>query len=135
MLLAGATCRSIAQAEVGLMLGDRLIRVDPVCPGIMMMRRAETPSWRAEQIARGMIFLRYREVHQRMKMMEKAARALCKFDGHAENIKFKRAPMWQSYVPLVRAVFGSVRSAAAAGTDSENWRAMIQAALVVGEGI
>src|SRR3546814_2241469 len=30
---------------------------------------------------------------QRMKTIERAARALCKFDGHAENIRFEGAPM------------------------------------------
>src|SRR3546814_12498260 len=39
-----------------------------------------------------------------MKMIERAARALCKFDGHAENIRFEGAPMWRSYVPQVRAL-------------------------------
>ena len=70
-----------------------------------------------------------------MKTIEKAARALCTFDGHAENIKFEGAPMWQSYLPQVRALFGSIRSAAPAGTNSEAWRAMIEAALGEGEGI
>lgn len=70
-----------------------------------------------------------------MKTIEKAARALCKFDGHAENIKFEGAPMWQSYVQQARALLDSVQAAAPAGTDSEIWRAMIEAALVEGEGL
>jgi hypothetical protein len=70
-----------------------------------------------------------------MKTIEQAARALCKFDGHAKNITFEGAPMWQSYVPQVRALLGSVRSAAPAGTDSESWQTMIEAALVEGESI
>lgn len=43
---------------------------------------------------------------------QRAARALCKFDGHAENIRFEGAPMWRSYVPQVRALLDSVRQAA-----------------------
>jgi hypothetical protein len=70
-----------------------------------------------------------------MTTIEKAARALCKFDGHAENIKFEGAPMWQSYVPQVRALLGSVQAAAPAGADSEIWRAMIEAAIFEGEGL
>jgi hypothetical protein len=70
-----------------------------------------------------------------MKTIEKAARALCKFDGHAENIKFEGAPMWQSYVPQVRALLDSVQATAPAGTDTEIWRAMIEAALIESNGI
>jgi len=70
-----------------------------------------------------------------MKTIEKAARALCNFDGHADNIKFEGAPMWQSYVPQVRALLDSVQAAAPAGTDNEIWRAMIEAALVEGNGL
>jgi len=70
-----------------------------------------------------------------MKTIERAARALCKFDGHAENIRFEGAPMWQSYVPRVRALLDSVRGTAPAGTDTEGWRMMIEAALTEGDGI
>jgi len=70
-----------------------------------------------------------------MKTIERAARALCKFDGHAENIRFEGAPMWQSYVPQVRALLDSVRGTAPAGTDTEGWRMMIEAALTEGDGI
>ena len=70
-----------------------------------------------------------------MKTIERAARALCKFDGHAENIKFEGVPMWRSYVPQVRALLDAVRAAAPAGADSEVWRAIIEAALAEGDGI
>ncbi|GAA0317885.1 hypothetical protein GCM10009087_30330 [Sphingomonas oligophenolica] len=70
-----------------------------------------------------------------MKTIERAARALCKFDGHAENIRFEGGPMWQSYVPQVRALLVSVRATAPAGADAETWRTMIEAALAEGDGI
>lgn len=70
-----------------------------------------------------------------MKTIERAARTLCKFDGHAENIRFERAPMWRSYVPQVLTLLDSVRAAAPAGTDVESWRMMIAAALAEGDGI
>lgn len=35
---------------------------------------------------------------------ERAARALCRMDGHPEDIKFEGAPMWRSYLPQVDAV-------------------------------
>ncbi|WP_268934726.1 hypothetical protein [Sphingobium sp. CAP-1] len=43
--------------------------------------------------------------------------------------------MWRSYVPQVRALLDSVRTAAPAGTDSEGWRRMIEAALTEGDGV
>jgi len=70
-----------------------------------------------------------------MKTIERAARALCKFDGHAENIRFEGAPMWRSYVPQVRALLDSVRATAPAGADIEDWRMMIEAALAESDGI
>ncbi|MBC2665719.1 hypothetical protein H7F51_09295 [Novosphingobium flavum] len=70
-----------------------------------------------------------------MKTIERAARALCKFDGQPENIRFEGAPMWRSYVPQVRALFDSVRTAAPTGTDVEGWRMMIEAALAEGDDI
>lgn len=33
------------------------------------------------------------------KAIEAAARALCRHDGHPENITFEGKPMWQSYLP------------------------------------
>ena len=79
--------------------------------------------------------LRCREVHQPMKTIERAARALCKFDGHAENIRFEGEPMWRSYVPQARALLDSVRATPPAGTDIEVWRMMIDAALAEGDGL
>lgn len=43
--------------------------------------------------------------------LERAARALCTLDGHPENIRFEGAPMWQSYMPQVRAVVSAIREA------------------------
>lgn len=40
--------------------------------------------------------------------LERAARALCRLDGHPENIRFEGAPMWQSYLPQARAVFEAI---------------------------
>lgn len=67
-----------------------------------------------------------------MKTIERAARTLCKFDGHPENIKFEGAPMWRSYVPQARALLDSVRATPPAGADVEVWRKMIDAALAEG---
>lgn len=39
---------------------------------------------------------------------ERAARALCRFDGHPENITFEGKPMWQSYLPQADAVLEAV---------------------------
>jgi hypothetical protein len=36
------------------------------------------------------------------KAFEAAARALCRLDGHPENIRFEGRPMWQSYLPAAR---------------------------------
>lgn len=33
------------------------------------------------------------------KALEAAARALCRYDGHPENIKYEGKPMWKSYLP------------------------------------
>lgn len=42
---------------------------------------------------------------------ELAARALCRFDGHPENIKFEGRPMWESYLPQADAVLAAIASA------------------------
>ena len=68
-----------------------------------------------------------------MTVIERAARALCKVEGHPENIRFEGAPMWRSYVPQARALFDAVR-AAPAGADIKVWQAMIDAALAEGDG-
>lgn len=39
---------------------------------------------------------------------ERAARALCRLDGHPENIAFEGRPMWQSYLPQADAVLEAV---------------------------
>lgn len=36
--------------------------------------------------------------------LERAARALCRFEGHPEDTKFEGRPMWESYVPQAEAV-------------------------------
>ena len=38
------------------------------------------------------------------KAIEAAARALCRIDGHPENIRFEGKPMWQSYLPAAKVV-------------------------------
>ena len=70
-----------------------------------------------------------------MKTIERAARALCKFDGHAENIRFEGAPMWLSYVPQVRALLESVRARAPEGADVEGWGGVIEAEIDEGDDI
>lgn len=37
------------------------------------------------------------------KALEAAARALCRYDGLPENIKFEGRPMWESFLPKARA--------------------------------
>ncbi len=37
------------------------------------------------------------------KAIEAAARALCREDGHPENIRFEGQPMWRSYLPSAKA--------------------------------
>lgn len=39
-----------------------------------------------------------------MTPIERAARALCKFDGHPEDGEREGKPLWQSYLPHVRLV-------------------------------
>lgn len=39
---------------------------------------------------------------------ELAARALCRFDGHPEDIKFEGRPMWESYLPQADAVLQAI---------------------------
>lgn len=42
---------------------------------------------------------------------ERAARALCRVDGHPENIQFEGQPMWRSYLPQVDTVLEAALSA------------------------
>lgn len=39
---------------------------------------------------------------------EVAARALCRFHGHPENITFEGKPMWRSFIPEVTAVLVAI---------------------------
>lgn len=39
---------------------------------------------------------------------ELAARALCRHDGHEENITFEGKPMWESYLPAADAVLSAI---------------------------
>ena len=73
--------------------------------------------------------------------IERAARALCKLDGHPENTAFEGAPMWRSYLPQVRSVLQAIREPSdhmcllptigrLDDSDAEQiWTAMIDAAL------
>lgn len=45
-----------------------------------------------------------REVEPR----ERAARALCRKDGHPENIQFEGRPMWESYLDTVDTVIAAL---------------------------
>lgn len=67
-----------------------------------------------------------------MQTIERAARALCKFDGHAENIRFEGAPMWRSYVAQARALFDAIRVSPPTDADAAAWRTMIEAVLSEG---
>ncbi|WP_348538657.1 hypothetical protein, partial [Sphingobium jiangsuense] len=40
--------------------------------------------------------------------LERAARAICRFEGHPENIQFEGRAMWQSYLPQARAVLQAI---------------------------
>ena len=40
--------------------------------------------------------------------LEKAARALCRYDGHPENILMNGRPMWMSYLPEAKAVLVAI---------------------------
>lgn len=72
--------------------------------------------------------------------LERAARALCTAQGLPENTKFEGRPMWESFVPLARAMLEAIREpsdAMVAAADSlpcslgtvDHWQAMIDAAL------
>lgn len=39
---------------------------------------------------------------------ELAARALCRLDGHPEDIKFEGRPMWASYLPQADKVLEAI---------------------------
>lgn len=40
--------------------------------------------------------------------LERAARALCSLDGHPENATMDGKPLWQNYLPEVRAVLEAI---------------------------
>lgn len=83
--------------------------------------------------------------------MERAARALCSLDGKSENASVHGKPLWQGYLPEVRAVLLAIREPSEAmaeagaeitshisSTESEEslkreaadtWRVMIASAL------
>lgn len=76
-----------------------------------------------------------------MTTAERIARALCRLDGHPENIAFEGRPMWQSYLPQVRVVLDEIEEPDAAMLDAAVntaekigphdhvgiWRAMVKA--------
>lgn len=76
-----------------------------------------------------------------MNATERIARALCRLDGHPENIQFEGRPMWQSYLPQVRAVLDAISEPDPAMIDAAVttasrigpsdhvgiWRAMVEA--------
>lgn len=41
--------------------------------------------------------------------LERAARALCKLDGHPEDATMDGKPLWMDYLPETRAVLSAVR--------------------------
>jgi len=43
-----------------------------------------------------------------MTPIERAARALCKLDGHAEEGEREGKPLWRSYLPQARAVLEAI---------------------------
>lgn len=44
----------------------------------------------------------------RMTLIERAARALCRLDGHGEDDAREGRPLWQNYVPHVRTVLEEI---------------------------
>lgn len=40
--------------------------------------------------------------------IERAARALCRFHNLPENTKFEGRPMWESYLPEVKAILAAI---------------------------
>lgn len=53
-----------------------------------------------------------------MTPLERAARALCSLDGHVENASLEGKPVWQSYLPEVRAVLKALRQS----TEAMQWK-------------
>lgn len=46
--------------------------------------------------------------HKPKPARELAARALCRLDGHPEDIKFEGRPMWESYLEQADAVLEAI---------------------------
>lgn len=46
-----------------------------------------------------------------MTRIERAARALCRFNNLPENTKFEGRPIWESYIPEVEAVLAAIDEA------------------------
>lgn len=44
-----------------------------------------------------------------MTPLERACRALCELDGHPPGVTMKGKPLWQDYLPEVRAVLAAIR--------------------------
>ncbi|WP_236575251.1 MULTISPECIES: hypothetical protein [unclassified Sphingobium] len=44
-----------------------------------------------------------------MTPLERAARALCKLDGHAEDGEREGKPLWRSYLPQAQAVLDAIQ--------------------------
>lgn len=72
-------------------------------------------------------------------ILERAARALCRLDGHPEDVKMAGKPMWQDYLPEARAVLEAIREPDdkmfklpliwRESSDDEIWVAIIDKAL------
>ncbi|WP_088471892.1 hypothetical protein [Sphingopyxis witflariensis] len=78
-----------------------------------------------------------------MTPLERAARALCRLDGHPENATMDRKPLWADYLPEARAVLQAIREPSVSmlsaadrhdkrDASADAWRAMIDAALAEG---
>jgi len=69
--------------------------------------------------------------------LSRACKALCRLDGHPENIRFEGAPMWQSYMPQARAVLDAIRDPSKVTIESgicseKHWRWMVDVILQEG---
>lgn len=74
-----------------------------------------------------------------MNPLERAARALCELDGHPPGATMDGKPLWQDYLPEVRAVLAAVREPSEAMVNAtpadrnrpiypeDIWQAMIDA--------
>jgi hypothetical protein len=53
-----------------------------------------------------------------MTSIERAACSLCSLAGNSENEKFEGKPLWQSYLPQVRAVLDALHGASLRMTEA-----------------